>query len=294
MKVFISWSGKLSQAVALELRDWLPAVIQSIDPYVSSEDIEKGARWGSEVSKELETSDFGILCITPTNTGAPWLNFEAGALSKSIDRSRVVPFLFRLDRADLPQGPLVQFQSVLAEKDEVRKLVLSLNGACGESGLEEPRLEGFFEHWWPKLRDSLRAIKVEDADAADPQRTDQDVLSEVLEIVRGQTQLLSNPETLLPPVYVESLLHARKGFDEPDPGAVRHLHRTWQRLQAVIADSESDSVPPEMLEVVVDMSRSMNHVLRHLGAPVTSDLQRRLARERALRDDSNDDGADDD
>ena len=82
MKVFISWSGNISLKVALIFRDWLPSVIQSIEPYVSSEDIDKGARWSTDIAKELENSTFGILCVTKENLEAPWLSFEAGALSK--------------------------------------------------------------------------------------------------------------------------------------------------------------------------------------------------------------------
>ena len=82
MKVFISWSGVDSHSAAVALRDWLPSVIQLLEPYVSSEDIDKGARWSTDIAAELAGSDWGILCVTKENVQAPWLNFEAGALSK--------------------------------------------------------------------------------------------------------------------------------------------------------------------------------------------------------------------
>lgn len=108
MKIFISWSGEISHQVAVVLRDWLPLVIQSIEPYVSSEDIDKGARWSSDIATELDDSSFGILCVTEDNFEAPWLNFEAGALGKSVEKSNV-------KRSDV-HGPILQFQSTIFEK----------------------------------------------------------------------------------------------------------------------------------------------------------------------------------
>ncbi|MDI4656614.1 TIR domain-containing protein [Xanthobacter autotrophicus] len=126
MKVFISWSGELSHKVAMCLRDWLPNVVQTLIPYVSSEDIDKGTRWSQDIAGELADSFYGILCVTDSNIEAPWLNFEAGALSKSMDSANVSPFLINIKRADL-KGPILQFQSTIFEKEDIRKLVCSLN-----------------------------------------------------------------------------------------------------------------------------------------------------------------------
>ena len=132
MKVFISWSGVTSHNVAMVLRDYFPIVIQSIEPYVSSEDIDKGARWNNEISKELEQCQFGILCITKDNREAPWLLFEAGALAKNIDISRVTPFLFGVEDEDLPP-PLRQFQTTKYIEGDVKKMIHSLKSRLQNS-----------------------------------------------------------------------------------------------------------------------------------------------------------------
>ena len=89
MKVFISWSGDLSRELGEALREWLPSVIQSVKPFFTPNDIEKGARWGKDIANELESSSVGIFCITKENLSKPWLMFEAGALSKNLDASKV-------------------------------------------------------------------------------------------------------------------------------------------------------------------------------------------------------------
>ena len=81
-KVFISWSGDLSRKLGETLRDWLPSALQYVKPYFTPEDIEKGAKWSSEIAKELESANIGIICLTRDNTEKPWILFEAGALSK--------------------------------------------------------------------------------------------------------------------------------------------------------------------------------------------------------------------
>jgi hypothetical protein len=158
MKVFLSWSGTTSHKVATILRDWIPSVIQSVIPYVSSEDIDKGTRWSTDIAKELEDSAFGILCVTKDNLSAPWLTFEAGALSKKLEKSFVSPFLFNIKRAEI-DGPILQFQSTIFEEEDVKKLLKTINKACGDDKLSDERFEKSFAVWYPNLEKELKELK---------------------------------------------------------------------------------------------------------------------------------------
>jgi hypothetical protein len=64
VKVFLSWSGDVSRQVAGLLREWLLLVINEIDPFMSSEDIEKGSRGLSVIASELQDSSHGIVVVT--------------------------------------------------------------------------------------------------------------------------------------------------------------------------------------------------------------------------------------
>lgn len=198
VKVFISWSGDKSHKIATIFRDWLPSVIQSIVPYVSSEDIDKGARWSTDIAKELADSSFGILCVTKDNLNAPWLCFEAGALSKTIEKSFVSPFLFNVKRSEI-DGPILQFQSTIFDKEDIKKLVNTLNKACGEAGISPERLDKAFEVWYPTLEQELNSV-ISDDNIVDDTPVEEtslsaDILEEILDLSRENQKLLRNPDT---------------------------------------------------------------------------------------------------
>lgn len=216
MKIFLSWSGQKSHQVALAFKDWLPLVIQCIDPYVSS-DIDKGIRWSTDIAKELENSSFGILCVTKDNIEAPWLLFEAGALSRMMDKHYVCPFLFDLRMAEIKSGPLLQFQTTVLEKDDIKKLLKTINKSCGDSAINEDLLEKTFNIWWPNLEESLDNImeeKSEDKPSSKKLNND-DMLEELLELARINQKFLRSPETILPVDYVRNVV----GF-RPNNGTV--------------------------------------------------------------------------
>ncbi|BCJ30115.1 toll/interleukin-1 receptor domain-containing protein [Actinocatenispora sera] len=188
MKLFISWSKPTSRSIAGILRDWLPDVIQQIEPWISSEDIDKGARWATEIGEKLDQSNQGILCVTPENIREPWLNFEAGALAKSLDNARVRPVLFNVSPSDVT-GPLTQFQATEAsDHDDMLRLIVSLNQSCGDLALEARRLESAFERVWKTYLDRLGKIDTRPHRKTDSRSTD-DVTREILLRVRDLQRL---------------------------------------------------------------------------------------------------------
>lgn len=203
MKIFLSWSGARSKAVADVLYAWLPQVIQAVDPWMSSE-MEKGRKWSPEISDRLGQTPFGIICLTRENLSAPWILFEAGALSKTPD-AYTWTFLYELSPTDVQQ-PLAQFQHTVAEKQDVRKLLHTINEVVrtlGEKALSDTVLDKVFETFWPELQSSLASIPPERAKPRGEVRSERELLEEVLELVRGQERrLLIIESTRVPPLGV--------------------------------------------------------------------------------------------
>ncbi len=164
MRIFISWSGDSSRAVAKALDWWLPKIFPHEAHIVLSLEFDKGRLWGPQLVKELRSCAFGIVCVTRDNLTAPWLNYEAGALSMTggasgtVGDAAVCPVLHGVDKKQV-EGPLSHLQMSYLDKDEVLLLVTAVNRAC-EHPLSEQRLKVTFEDHWPMLQERLAHIPV--------------------------------------------------------------------------------------------------------------------------------------
>lgn len=150
MRVVLSWSGERSRTVARALWGWLPRVLYFADPWMSDADIHAGQRWAGEVASALEEAGFGILCITRESVNAPWLLFEAGALSRPSSGTPVVPLLIDVPVSCISGGPLGQFQAARLDRQGCHDLVVSINIRFG-SLIDRAELDRLFDERWPEL-----------------------------------------------------------------------------------------------------------------------------------------------
>lgn len=160
MKIFLSWSGERSRLMAVALRTWLRQVLQCSQPFMSEHDLEAGINWGRRIAEELRDTTFGVLCLTPENLERPWVLFEAGALSKTIERCHVCPFVLDIEPHQVPL-PLGQFHGVKADKNGTRKLVLTMHAIALQqhrTNLTIEEVSTAFDLHWQQLADQLKEI----------------------------------------------------------------------------------------------------------------------------------------
>lgn len=205
MKIFLSWSGKRSRETAEILRDWIPQVIQAVEPWLSK-DIEKGKRWNKEISDNLEDSKVGIICLNRENLHEDWIHFEAGAISKTKD-AYVCTFLLDLNPTDVEE-PLAQFQHTLFNKEDIFKLIQTINkrlSSVAEKPLAEKTLENVFETFWPQFEKIVNKLLDKKTEERKPLRDTREMTEEILEILRKQERESRN----FPSVVTERSLQAK-------------------------------------------------------------------------------------
>lgn len=204
MEIFVSWSGGLSHDVANVLKQRIPCIIQSTNVFFSSEDIEKGSNWDQVISTELSKCNFGIICLTSENVSAPWIQFEAGAIAKTLD-SKVSALMVDVKPSDI-KGPLSRYQATRLEKEDFKQLIQSINSSLDDP-LDERILENTFNAIWPSMFEEISKVitdfKKSNKENKKSIQSENEPIEEVLQLLRKQNSILTNPEMLIPMEYLK-------------------------------------------------------------------------------------------
>ena len=183
--VFLCWSGDRSRKCAEVFNTFLRQYVQAAQPWMSP-DIEKGARWRDEIGDALARTSIGIVCLTPENLTKPYVLFEAGALSK-LRQDRACTFLLDISPGSV-EPPLGDFQATPFEKGQVKRLLDTVRDAAAERNLptlDATASDALFAQLWPQMEAAFEhARKTPTAAAKQPQRRVEDMVEEVLTIVR--------------------------------------------------------------------------------------------------------------
>ncbi|HBK10836.1 MAG: toll/interleukin-1 receptor domain-containing protein [Planktomarina temperata] len=276
MKVFISWSGTRSKAMANALKEWIPLIVQHAKPFVSDKDISAGDRWAQAIAGELESSDFGILCITPENISSEWIMFEAGALSKSMQVGKVIPLLFGLELSDL-SGPLQQFQASKVNEQGMLETLNAINAASDDKKTDDAHIQQLVPALWPKLQEKIDAIPAK-AESKNHVRPQTEVMEDLVSQVRG----LATRMSAFDPDWAEGQLRA-------SGSRVRSIHpRFMDKMLMMTAEERTGSyglliaaglcreTMPWISEILVEAHRELKNAPPKQASRVAEDLRRTL------------------
>jgi hypothetical protein len=246
MKVFMSWSGARSHAVAEVLAWWVKCVLQAARPWISSEDLDRGSLWFSEINNSLSDTSVGIVCLTDENKDRPWVLFEAGALAKGLSNSRVCTFLIDLNPTDITD-PLAQFNHTRKSQDEMKKLARTLNAALGANALDTNLLSDICDVYWPKFDEKFeKALQEHPPAAPKVARPEGDVLGEILESVRGMNHRIRQ---------LESGTERYNSFSTERAIAQEHWNAEKQRVRDRLSSNYQVTISDELIDKLLTTHR---------------------------------------
>jgi len=185
--IFISWSKERGKAAATALHEWLPMIIQAAKPWMSDKDIGKGTVWLDELTAALGTLKQGIICLTRESLSEPWLLYEAGVISKALDRkTRVWTYLLADLKPSDVSHPLGLFQHTVATRDDTFRLLESINNTMEDHGVPSSILRKQFEMLWPELDKKLSELPGPKVWRFPRTRSVEDMVAELLELARAE------------------------------------------------------------------------------------------------------------
>lgn len=179
MKLFMCWAGDLSKVVAEAFYEHIQDSPIRVDPFFSPEGIASGKKWPSEISANLEESNYGWLFMTKENLENQWIHFEAGSLGKHEATSHVCPILIDITATEL-DSPLSHFQARKCEKNDILKALIDLN-AASEDAIDNARLEKSLGRSWEEIDRKIAEAKSKaSSGTAKEKKSEREILEELL------------------------------------------------------------------------------------------------------------------
>ena len=219
---------------------------------MSDEDIRAGARWHPEITSNLKDCKVGIICLTRENKESRWIHFEAGALSKTVEKTYVCPLLIgELDKEDIPY-PLAQFQIKKADRDGLFDIVKTINSVLDKTiSLSEEMLKKSFDKWWPELEKVIQELPPVTTDK--PKRNPDEMLEEILNSVRALSNMISERGTFYTsiPSISASLMSATPGISAGSTGPIESFFitepvtRVFMKSEKPTEDNKKPEKPTE-------------------------------------------------
>ena len=89
-------------------------------------------------------------------------------------------------------------------REDFKRLVSTINNTAGEAKLEVPVLDSVFEMWWPRLEEQVTEIlKTHGKGVKADRRSDRDILEEVLQLSRINSERAHRPSRVSPRAMME-------------------------------------------------------------------------------------------
>lgn len=194
-EVFFSWSGDKSKEIALKFQDLFKRVFEpAVTSFMSSRDIGAGRRSLDVLFSKLEQCNYGISFVDAENAKAPWMQFEAGALSKLIDTSRVMVLILDGNVQSLEDTPLNEFQHKLFNKDDIKSIFAGIIDSYKLEKSKETFMQRFEGEWDNFYRNAQVILEREEVQKK-IETDEDDKLDVIMKMLLGVQNLLKTEWT---------------------------------------------------------------------------------------------------
>jgi hypothetical protein len=167
--IFISYSKQVTHDVAKVIEELIYAIYpkgsSNVDVFLSSKRIKAGA-FKDQILDAMKNAKFAISILSPENINAPWLMFEAGALTMAVEQNggKFMPYLFcrhaSKREATIDDLQYAQYQKDYKEnQNQLFILLQNLNASLSKSNqVDELQINSKINDHWDSISKRLDVI----------------------------------------------------------------------------------------------------------------------------------------